>query len=256
MTYTNQAHAQTCPAVTEVAPAMNNFSAIKAAYDQASSKPSFKGETPTGPAIHRARQILSAIDSDGPKYIVLATDGEPDTCGHPDPQCGQDESITAVQEAYQAGIETIVIGLGNDVGAKHLKDLANAGAGKPVEAPDQSWIYTCHKTGISGMNATYAQSGGGNTVFYKPTDTAQLSADMNGIIMGVRDCAFDLKLRVEPEEAHLCEVQLDGVSLEHGVSWELASETSLELVGASCEALKKNSKKLYINCPCDVLAPL
>ena len=64
---------------------------------------------------------LSKITDGGSKYIVLATDGEPDTCpgtcvgptcpvpdrpGWPrDPQCGQDRSVAAVQEAFKQGIK-------------------------------------------------------------------------------------------------------------------------------------------------------
>ena len=254
MTYTNDAHSQTCPSVSEVPPAMDNYASIKSAYDQASSKPSFKGETPTGPAINRAAQILQAMGGDGPKYIVLATDGEPDTCGTPDPQCGQDESITAVQEAYAAGIETIVLGIGDQVGAKHLGDMANAGAGRNVEQPSQSWIHSCYNTGLSGKNASYASSGD-KTPYYKPADKLALASDLQGIIGGVRDCGFELNVRVNPKSAHLCEVELDGVPLEHGISWTLATETQIEIVGGSCDTLKQDSEQLYINCPCDVIAP-
>lgn len=254
-TYTNNGGDNTCPIMSEVSPKLDNFGAIQSAYDQASTKPNFKGETPTGPALLRATEILAQVAEPGPKYILLATDGEPDTCGHPDPQCGQDESITAVQAAHDAGIGTIVVGIGNEVGAKHLADLANAGDGQAVEDPTQSWIYTCKNSGISDQNGSYAPTGGDAT-YYQPADQTQLETDIHGIIMGVRDCVFELKAKVDIELGHLCTVELDEKSLPHNTSWKLKSETELEVIGDACDDLKTISASIHIDCPCDVVKPL
>ncbi len=254
-TYTNNGSDNTCPIMSEVAPKLGNFSAIQSTYDQASTKPNFKGETPTGPALLRATQILEQVADPGPKYILLATDGVPDTCAHPDPQCGQDESITAVQAAYAAGIGTIVIGIGNEVGAKHLSDLANAGEGQAVEEPTQNWIYTCKNSGISGQNGSYAPSGG-DAAYFQPADQAQLETDIHGIIMGVRDCVFELKAKVDVNQAHLCTVELDEKALPHNTSWNLKSETELEVIGTACDELKTVSEAIHIDCPCDIVGPL
>jgi hypothetical protein len=254
-TYTNNGHGGTCPIMSEVAPKLGNYASVKSAYDQESSKPNFKGETPTGPAVLRATEILKQVAEPGPKYIILATDGEPDTCGHPDPQCGQDESITAVQAAYDAGIGTIVIGIGGEVGVKHLRDLANAGDGQTVEEPDQSWIYTCLNSGISAKNASYVPSGG-DANYYQPADQSQLEVDLHGIIIGVRDCVFKLKAKVDVDQAYLCKVELDGNALPHNTSWKLKSDTELEITGTACDDLKTVSKAIHIDCPCDVVEPL
>src|SRR5690606_23607575 len=109
-----------------------NLDSIVALYDEVSVDPAstgpdpqtYKGETPTGEAI---RAVIPVLDSDrapGPKFLLLVTDGEPDTCATPDPQCGQDESIAAVQEAYEKNIKTFVVGVG-EIGLEHLQDLAN-----------------------------------------------------------------------------------------------------------------------------------
>src|SRR5438094_173159 len=73
------------------------------------------GLTPTTAAIDAAVNYLSgAIDSDGhPKYILLATDGEPN-CGS-----GADDNAAAEQAVANAatkGIHTFVVGIGTGNG--------------------------------------------------------------------------------------------------------------------------------------------
>jgi hypothetical protein len=82
-----------------------------------------------------------------PKYILLISDGAPDTCATTNPQCGQDRAVFAVQQAFRAGIETraIGIGFGNEYpgcrpstarcGSDHFQDVANAGRGRRVQEP-------------------------------------------------------------------------------------------------------------------------
>lgn len=256
-TYTNNGNDSqgTCPLISEVTAAVGNYDAILSAYDSESTKPNFKAETPTGPAVAAISTSLAAFNEPGPKYILLATDGEPDTCSHPDPQCGQDESIVAVQAAYAQGIGTIVIGIGDEVGAKHLKDLANAGAGLPVEEPDDYFNNTCLNSGISQKNAEYSTIGGG-AVYYQPSTQAQLETDIHGIINGVRDCTFELKAKVELDQAYLCEVELDGVPIQHMSDWKLKTETELEVLGDACDQIKTVSKEIHIDCPCEIVTPL
>jgi nitric oxide reductase activation protein len=63
---------------------------------------------------------LDTDDTPGPRYLVLITDGEPDTCSEPDPQNGQEQALQAAQEAHQRGIEMYVVGVSSDVGVSHL----------------------------------------------------------------------------------------------------------------------------------------
>ena len=74
-------------------------------------------------------QMLLADTEAQKRILVLATDGEPDTCEQPKPNEGQQESIDAAAHAYANGIPVYVIGIGDDVGMEHLQDVANAGAG-------------------------------------------------------------------------------------------------------------------------------
>jgi hypothetical protein len=123
--------AKTCPIITEVAPALNNYAAIAAKY----LANDWKDDTPTGESLDAAVKILDGVSADGPKVIVLATDGEPDTCADPDTgeQSVRDAaralSVSAVQNAFKKQITTYVISVGNEVGHDHLRAVANAGQG-------------------------------------------------------------------------------------------------------------------------------
>ena len=63
----------------------------------------------------------------GPKYIVLATDGEPDTCAVPNPSNGQPEAIAAAPSSFAKGIPLFYISVGTDVSATLAQAMANAG---------------------------------------------------------------------------------------------------------------------------------
>src|SRR5688572_21933546 len=77
-----------CPILTEVPPALDNFDAMDDVF--APAEPD--DETPTGESLAAVAATLDAFTEPGPKAIVLATDGEPDSCAEPNPQNGQAES--------------------------------------------------------------------------------------------------------------------------------------------------------------------
>ena len=72
----------TCPQLTPVPIALNNYNAIDAVY-----KPAVPAhDTPTGPSIDAVVKVLAGEPD--PKYILLVTDGLPDTCADPNPGGG------------------------------------------------------------------------------------------------------------------------------------------------------------------------
>jgi hypothetical protein len=244
-----------CPTLVDVPFALGNHAAIEAIYATLASKPPFKADTPTGAAVAAGNAALEAVAEPGPKVIVLATDGEPDNCAHPDPQCGQDESIAAVQAAWATGIATYVIGIGNEVGAKHLGDLANAGAGLAVAEPDAAFVNTCLNSGIAQKTAEYTSGTPGGAQAYQPADQAALEADLAAIIAGVRSCSFVLQAEVDPARAGECEVVLDQQPLAYEEDWRLNGPSDLEVVGDACDAIQSESQAIAIACPCDVALP-
>jgi hypothetical protein len=247
--YTSNTNGSDCPGLSSVAPALDTYAAIDTAYQPLATPPPFKAETPTGAAIAEAAALLAS--EPGPKYILLATDGEPDTCQHVDPQCGQDESIRAAQEAYAGGITTIVVGISTDVSAAHLGDLANAGSGEPVVQPSGNFISLCVNGGYAQITADYATVGG-NAPFYQPGDQAQLQSQLVGALQGVRECDFTLQQAVSTSEAERCDVTIDGMALTHTTDWTMQSETQLTLTEQACQTLQ-TADQISIECPCDVL---
>ncbi len=199
-----------CPLLTEVNVAMSNYAAIKAVYDDAEPV----SETPTGESIAAVANKLADPKIPGPKYLVLATDGEPDTCAEPNPQNGQEESIAAAQAAYAKGIQTFVVSVGEGtVSAKHLQELANAGQG------------------LAPAGATKAK-------YYVGADAKSLKAAFDAIVSGVRSCTFKLNAKVTDPEAGT--VTLDGSKLAYGDpnGWKLSSDgTQVELVGSACTTI-------------------
>ena len=70
---------QTCPMFDSVGADFDNLTKIQTLYD--SLQAPIKGETPTMRVLALVREALVADPTDGPKYILFVTDGEPDYCG-------------------------------------------------------------------------------------------------------------------------------------------------------------------------------
>lgn len=198
-----------CPMLTEVEPALNNHMAIDAIYEPADPI----DETPTGESLAAVANALAASPDDGPKVIVLATDGEPDTCAEPNPQNGQEEALAAAQAAHAAGVETYVISVGDDVSQDHLQEMANAGVGLDPQGVEL---------------ATY----------YQALDTDDLIDAFDEIISGVTSCVFELEGIVDLDLVCEGTVELDGVELECMTDWHLLDPSTLELLGDACETLQ------------------
>lgn len=218
----------TCPMLTKVPLALANYSAIDTVY-----KPQAPvGDTPTGESITAVTKDLVAFNQPGPKIIVLATDGEPDTCAVPNPQMGQPESIKAAQDAFAAGIKTFVISVGSEVSDGHLQDVANAGAGLPIGGADKA-------------------------PFYKALDPQALVMAFDTIINGVRSCKLKLNGTVDASGAAAGKVSLDGKLLDYNDpnGWQLTAPDEIELLGTSCDAIKTGDHSISVEFPCGIVVP-
>ena len=221
--------------ITEVAPALNNYAAITAKY----LPNDWKGDTPTGESVDAAVKILDGVNEPGPKVIVLATDGEPDSCADPNPateagsEAARQLSVTAVQNAFKKQISTFVISVGNDVGQDHLRAVANAGQGLAVD--------------VDTMNR-----------FYLANNQAELATAFDNIVGGVRSCTFTLNGTVAENRAGTGTVLLDGKPLTYmdKDGWRLSSPTVLELQGEACTVIKTGDHNLKIDFPCGVIVPI
>ena len=222
--YTFDMAAMECPTLTEVAPMLDNAAAIEATMTMSAPL----GDTPTGESLQVVWQDLDAFTEPGRKFMVLATDGEPDTCANPDEQIGQPESLAAVQAAYAAGIETFIISVGDEVSEGHLQDMANAGQG--------------------------VQMGDPNAPFYLALDQAALVDAFQDILAGVRSCQLDLDTPLTAEDAATCSVEVNGtiVPLDDPNGWQLNTDTEIELLGTACDALQTGTSSVQMECECGV----
>ncbi len=265
---------EACAEMGKATFALNNYDAINSEYQALGKQwmPGIKWETPTGHALTRATAQLTAFTAmpDGPKNILLVTDGNPNTCQIVDPQCGQDLSIKAAQDAFAAGIRTYVIGIGDVIqdvnigceprwghcGADHLADLANAGVGLPVapqpmEYPWQSCAdaYTPPRE----LKATYDTTGmPGNAPYFTAKNQAELTAAIQSLLNNVLSCTVQMNALVTGD-ASLGRVDVNGTPAvyQNPDGWQLeADNRSVTLVGKSCDAFKA-SGQLHISFPCD-----
>jgi len=152
-----------CPDTTPLAPALNNYSAISSFIGTIALTPAT--DTPTAEALTLASASLSSHSGD--KYVIVVTDGIPDTCASNNGICVAD-AVDAAQKAYAAGVNTILVTIGGgfEVTPTDFKQsFANAGSGEPVATPplEQS-TYNC-----SAVTPTYAETGG-NATFYEIAD--------------------------------------------------------------------------------------
>jgi len=234
--YTSLSGADPCPLLTVVEPDLNNYDAIATVL--LAEEP--RSDTPTGESIEDVSDLMVGWGWDGEAAIILATDGEPDTCANPSPSTEAEQdlarsvTVTAVERAFGLGIQTYVISVGEGtVSAAHLQDIANAGLGLTPADPD----------------APYWVAG---------SDT-ELREALRSIVSEALSCVFELNGRLNVEDACFGTVVLNGRELECGSpdGWEAVDETHIELLGAACdEATSGDPVSLEATFPCDVVTIL
>jgi hypothetical protein len=188
------------------------------------------GDTPTGESVEIITGELLDDPWEGEKVMVLATDGEPDTCAIPEPmdQAQTDTvrmaAVDAVAAAYAAGIRTFVISVGPEIAEEHLQDLANAGVGAQADAE-----------------------------FYVANDTASLIAAFNDIVSGLRPCTFALESPLPAAAAPSCDLTVNGDPFPYDdpEGWVVRDdEITLELQGAACDAIQEGVVAVNLMCSC------
>jgi hypothetical protein len=262
---------ETDPACAEIASvdyALDNYAAINTVYTELGTQwtPQAKWETPTGHAINRVAAELNAFTADppGPKYIVLVTDGNPNTCKVNDPQCGQDLSIKAVQDAFGLGIRTLAIGFGSIItdnagcepvryrcGPEHLQDLANAGAGLPVHEQPPDFFYEPCSAGMP-LVATYSATPGA-APFFTAVDAPELRVALEQALVSVVSCTFDMDATVTGDPT-LGQVSVAGqpLAIADPNGWTLEDNAyQVTLNGAACEQFRQGDVDVHIAFPCD-----
>jgi hypothetical protein len=186
------------------------------------------GHTPTRAAIDAAVAYLKTVSDGNNRYILLATDGEPNC---PADQKGLsttsdlDATTTAVKNAVAAGFKVFVIGVGTETG--NLTKLAEAG---------------------------------GTDKFYSALTPDDMFAALSTIVGTVTaGCTYELpSAPVAPNAVGVyVDKNLIPQSDSDGWSYAPGSSTTIEIHGSVCDDLKSGKKTLVeIFLPCEESAPI
>jgi hypothetical protein len=215
----------TCPMMDYTSPVLGNPGVLGQAFD--STSPLSDGDTPTGEAVLEALDWLDEDAAPGPRYLVLITDGEPDTCIEPDPQNGQEQALEAAGEAHERGIEMHVVGVSSDVGASHLQQMANVAQG--VRA-----------------NAQWGQDPEAIEPIVAANQDDVLAGQIQGALGDVRTCTIALDEDVDLEGTFV--VTLDGQDVPP--SEYTIVNGQLLLSGETCAQVLDDAQTLEIEVPC------
>ncbi len=184
------------------------------------ASPLVKG-TPTADAIKEGAAYLKTIKTKNPKFILLATDGEPDCDVMGDDKVrATRNTLVELTTAVGAGIRTFVVGIAiNKASIATLDMMATAG-------------------GTARM---------GTPKFYPATDRKQLSDVLSMIATEIATCVFPLK--EQPPMPKFVGVTVNGASVpsDAAAGWSYGPNMmSIQLNGAACDALKVSTGKANV----------
>ncbi|HXT99793.1 MAG TPA: hypothetical protein VN903_02300 [Polyangia bacterium] len=290
-----------CPAIQgmvpdQVTPALNNATPIMTKYDAlplppVSTQQGVKFESPASESLAAVGAALKAdTSSQGDKYIIFITDGQPDYCDDSNSLCAPDSVIMHLQQNKADGITTIVLGIQTtlfDLGTGILQAYANAGAGEATVAPLRTGLdinaFYDQCNSVAGWKADLTASGKANargttlgnymsaagpTKPYMPsaTDQASLVTQLSMALAGVKSCTFDLTatggtpIKVDVKQLNKATIKIDGATQALDPNsmngWNMINETTLQLFGSSCDAWRDQSAKtIDFNFPCEIIVP-
>jgi hypothetical protein len=193
------------------------------------------GDTPTGDSIDALVSIIQADPppAEGPTIIVLATDGEPDTCEQPNPQNGQAEAVSAAAAAHAVGLDLFILSVGDEVGAAHLQDMANVGVGLAEDGSE------------------------GNAPYWVGNNPQELSDAFREIIGASISCEVQIDKPFDDVDKACNEgdVRLNGTPLSCPDDWRVKPgvDNVIELLGSACDTFKSGSSTLTAEFPCGAI---
>jgi hypothetical protein len=207
----------------EVAVGPGNATKIASSIDAAGTASS----TPTRAAIDAAVAYLKSVNDGNSKYILLATDGEPNCPSESSGTSTTDlpATITAVQNAASAGYKVFVIGVGPE--AANLTSLAQAG---------------------------------GTEKFYSALSPDDLSNALASIVTTVvAGCTYELPSTPATPEAVGVFIDKSVIPKDDAEGWgyEAGSNTTITIRGSYCDDLKNGKKtQVEIFLPCKPSDPI
>ena len=207
--------------------------------------------TPTRESLVAAAEALHDLDVDGPKLIILATDGAPTTCACTD---FLDEPTTP--EECRPG--STVFWEGSEVTPQQVASLEVVAEARRIY---EEWGIRISVIDLSSVGEVslrehlgdVAVAGGGN--LYDGLKPTGLSAAFFDSVEEVRSCEVDLKGEIVAGYEDDGTVTLDGAPLDlvmaGGNGYRVISSSRIELSGQACDWLKQGDHELHITFPCD-----
>lgn len=187
--------------------------------------------TPTGPAIDRALAYLQARKSSNPKYILLATDGEP-SCPKPS-DSARDMAVQSVAKAAAAGVHTFVVG---------------------VATTKSSATTALSEMAIAGMEPRSDDPNPLATRYYLANTKDDLVNALKQITGEISGCTFQWD-QPPPVPGNIA-VKVGGAKAPHDAKegWEYlgADHKGVEVHGSWCEKIKTtaaNVVEIVFGCP-------
>lgn len=194
--------------------------------------------TPTGDAINAAVTYLKTLTSSNPKFILLATDGEPSCAGTTEGGSkARPYAVQAIEDAATAGFKTVVVGVATtkDSATRALNDMAEAGQMARSDAAEDEPKY------------------------YLASTKDELVQSLTQITGRVSSCVFDLTA-APPDPTNIA-VRVDGKSAprdetgENGWKYSNSTFTQVVVSGAWCEQIKQSAAtvRFVLGCPGEVV---
>jgi len=195
--------------------------------------------TPTGDAVKAAVKYLKSLADPNPKFILLATDGEPSCKGTSEGSTNaRTYAVQAVTDAASAGIKTVVVGVATTKSSatQALNEMAIAG-----QMPQSSGDPAAPK-------------------YYLASTQDELVRALVEITGQVSNCVFDLTSK--PPDPDNIAVEIDDKKAprdtNHSNGWDYIGTDYLqvEVFGSWCEGIKSasaNSVNFVLGCPGEVI---
>ena len=179
------------------------------------------GATPTTATVNNAVAYMKTLTDTNPKYMLLATDGEPNCLNGNANNTDVAGATTAIGNAKNQGFPVFVVGIGNVATATTtLNAMANAGG----------------------------EAQAGATAYYAVTDTASLETALTQIVGMVSSCTISLQnvpggqwtIAIWATDSSGKTIQIPN-SASDGWAYADTSKSSITLVGPTCNNLKSGA---------------
>lgn len=198
-----------------------------APIQQALEGNAFEGDlgTPTAKVIENTIAYMKTLDSENPKYLLVATDGEPNCAGGKLNSVDTTGATSAVAAAAAANMPTFVVGIAT----------------------------TSLQTATSVLNSMAVAGGraqtGTDTQYYAVTDTATLEATLTRIVELASSCTISLEnvptgewtMAISATDASEQDVLVPESDTDGWIYTDASSHESITLVGTACDRLKDGS---------------